>query len=291
MRGLRSRRDAGPANPSPHWTRPPERPSSYRLRDRLADMACGYLDGRKGIPELIRPTEPDEPPQQPADAGPASPPLRVRTPRIDAIIHEANVLIETEHCNLIEERALLRRQLTESEAALDSSAEESLTTAARLAGAHVGLTAQQLEQRRLAEADQRNRPLALVMARRKSAWDRQLASAERRNQAVTAQASQARHQATLSRDLMADREEAARAAARRHQELAHRRIATYLQQLVRTHPEGRKLNDSFSEFQVDPELPEWAREPRSLRTRAEPEPGDGGPHGSEPISEPTSERQ
>lgn len=272
-------------------------------------MACGYLDGRKGIPEATGLTDPNEPlpPYLPigADDGPGSesmaraagpwlpdgdpppgpgpepeptePRRRIRTPRIDAIIREANALIETERCHVIEERVLLRQQLTQHQITLDSSAEELLTTAARLAEAQVGLTSQQLEQRRLAETDQDSRPLGLVMARRRTAWDRRRTSAEQGHQAMATQAIQAEHEARLRRDLIADREEAARAAARRHHELAHRRIATYLQQLVRSHPQGRKLNGSLTEFQVGPELPEWARELSTFRSRAEPGPGDDAP--------------
>ena len=98
-------------------------------------MACGYLDGRKGIPEATGLTDPNEPlpPYLPigADDGPGSesmaraagpwlpdgdpppgpgpepeptePRRRIRTPRIDAIIREANALIETERCHVIEE--------------------------------------------------------------------------------------------------------------------------------------------------------------------------------------------
>ena len=34
------------------WTRPPEQPAPYRLPARLSDMLHGWLDGRRGIPEL-----------------------------------------------------------------------------------------------------------------------------------------------------------------------------------------------------------------------------------------------
>jgi hypothetical protein len=295
------------------------------MSERLADMACGYLDGRKGIPEFSEPAEPkgslppyrpdgadDDPDSEsmaraagpwppgtgtdpPAKLGSAPEPImplqRIRTPRIDAIIREANELIETERCQVIEERVLLRQQLTQHQITLDSSAKELLTTTARLEEAQVGLTSQQLEQRRLAETDQGSRPVGLVMARRRTAWDGRRASAEDRHQAVTTRATQAEHEARLCRDLIADREETARAAARRHHELAHRRIATYLQQLVRSHPQGRKLNGSLIEFRVGPELPEWAREPSTFRSRAEPGPGDDAPPDVGLNSQRRSERQ
>lgn len=224
------------------WTRPPERPARYRLSKRLSDMACGFLDGRKGIPDLSD-----------LDA--------LRTPRINAILSEANESFETERCHLIEDRARLRRQLTSHQITLETSAKELLTAQNRLTEAQVPLTPEQSELRRLAEADQARRPLGLVTARRQAAWDRRLVTAEQQYQSVTARGTQARHEAQLRLDLMVDREEAAYSAIRRHHELAHRRIATYLQQLVRTHPQGRKLNGLMAELQVGPDLPEWTKEP------------------------------
>ena len=67
----------------------------------------------------------------------------------------------------------------------------------------------------------------------------------------------AAREALLRRDLIRDRAAVARAAAKRHSELAHRRIATYLQQLVRTHRQGADLNMLLVTHPVGPDLPEW----------------------------------
>ena len=118
----------------------------------------------------------------------------------------------------------------------------------------------ELGKRRLAEQDAGSRPDTLVSARRRAAWDRRLSTAEEQHQSATAKLARAAHGFRLHEDLIRERAEVARAAARRHHDFALRRVATYLQQLVRKHPRGAELNEWLTDYRVGPDLPEWARE-------------------------------
>jgi len=255
-------------------------------------MFFGFLDGRKGIPELAElsdrvPSRANgsavglaDDPYLPTNDLPATgepmPAPRVRTPRIDTIIREANVRIETEWCRLVDDRAILTQRMTGHQVSLDALGKELLTTEGRLAEARHPLNEEERDLRRLAESDPESRPAGLVRARRLEAWDRRRAAAEQRHHSVTGQWAQAHRHARLDRDLIGEREAVARAAARRHHEYALRRIATYLQQLVRSHPQGRKLNSLLAEYQVGPDLPEWTKEPTIRRPGEDSRPSDGG---------------
>ena len=100
----------------------------------------------------------------------------------------------------------------------------------------------------------------LVSARRQAAWDRRLSTVGRVTAVGNCRAVRAAYAFRLHEDLIRERAEVARAAARRHHEFALRRVATYLQQLVRKHPRGAELNQWLMDYRVAPDLPEWARE-------------------------------
>lgn len=118
-----------------------------------------------------------------------------------------------------------------------------------------------LEVRRLAERDPHSRPDALIHARRKTERERAVEAAQRRRLSVAAQLAEAQRESHVRAQLIWDRAAVARAAARRHHELAHRRIATYQQQLVRTHHQGLELNKLLLEHPVNPQLPGWVSQP------------------------------
>lgn len=120
---------------------------------------------------------------------------------------------------------------------------------------------EELKVRRLAERDQARRPEGLIRARRHSGWQRRLLAAEQRERELAERKAQADHAALLRDELISYREAAARAAARRHYEFALRRIATYQQQLIRSHDRGSELNQLLIEHPVGPDLPDWTKDP------------------------------
>ena len=228
-------------------------------------MLCGFLDGKHGIPELAEPRADER-------ARDFAPPPAVRTPRIDMLIRQANQRIEGEWSNLVDDRVRLKQRRTEHQITFDALSKELLITEGRMTEARHPLSDHERDARRLAESDQQSRPAGLVRARRQEAWDRRRVLAEETHRSATREWTRAHHQAQLGSDLIGEREAAARAAARRHHEYALRRIATYLQLLVRTHPKGRRLNSLLGEYQVAPDLPEWTKEPPRAGDQ---EPGSG----------------
>jgi hypothetical protein len=127
------------------------------------------------------------------------------------------------------------------------------------------LTEPELSVRRLAEHDPSERPDSLVRARRQAEWERRLAAAMHLTQAAAAQVAEATREAQLREELIADRIAVARAVALRHREFHLRRIATYLQQLMRSHKQGTDLNMLLMRYPVGPDLPEWTRGPDGTR--------------------------
>jgi hypothetical protein len=245
-------RAAGPAAPSP-WTRPPEQPARYRLPDRLSDMFHGWRDGKHGLPPL---------PPPPPDAGrPGQDTPRPRTGRMEVLARQATELIEGEKIRCGEDSAVLKQEATRFLMLRDALTDEVAVTAQKLREAQNPLSDQQRDARRLAEHDTQHRPAGLVRLRRQTAWERQLAAAEQRHRGIVARLAEASREAELRKELISDRAAAARAGARRHHELALRRIATYQQQLVRTHPQGAELNRLLVEHPAGPDLPAWTRDP------------------------------
>ena len=251
-------RVSGPAVSSP-WTRPPEQPARYRLPDRLSDMIHGWLDGRHGLPLL------------PPDTGrPGQDASLPRTNRMEVLARQATELIEGEKIRCGEDSAALKREATQFLMLGDALTDEIAVSEQKLRQAQNPLSDQQRDARRLAEHDTQHRPAGLVRLRRQTAWERQLATAEQHHRGIVARLAEASREAQLREELISDRAAAARAAARRHHELALRRIATYLQQLVRTHPHGGELNRLLVEHPVGPDLPAWTRDPAAGKPGAEP---------------------
>ena len=270
----------GRAAASP-WTRAPEQAARYGLAARLSDMLHGWLDGRRGIPVL--PPVPD-----PADSADGTPggepnlggksdgeavpasgpaplgePAQVSTQRMKVLSSLAGELIALEETRLIEDRSALERQAARFLADRDALSRDLALAEARLRQATNPLTIEQREDRRFAERDAQARPVTLIRARRHSAWERRLGAAEQQHKSVLARFAEADRQAKLRQDLIRDRIELAQADARRQYELALRRIATYAQQLVRTHPQGRELNRLLLSHPVGPELPAWTDDPNT----------------------------
>ena len=131
-------------------------------------------------------------------------------------------------------------------------------TAAKLAQARSPLTDPEREP--ALRRDEQRRPAGLVRARRLAGAERRLADAEQVHRSVMVRLAEADREAQLREELIKDRAAAAQAAARRHHELAMRRIATYLQQLTRTHPHGAELSRLLMRNPVGADLPEWTRE-------------------------------
>ncbi len=248
---------AGRLTDAAAWTRPPVEPARYRLSARLSDMIHGWLDGRRSLPPL--PTDREQPAGYEPHDGADLPALC--TPRMEVLSREAAQLIEGERIRCGEECALLKREAARFLGVRDSLTAEVAVTAEKLTQARTPLAAEERAARRLAERDEQSRPAGLVHARRQTGWERRLTGAEQRHQSVTGRLAEATRGAQLREALIRDREAAARAAARRHHELGMRRIATYLQQLTRTHPHGADLSRLLMHTPVGPDLPEWTREP------------------------------
>jgi hypothetical protein len=251
------------------WTRPPVEPARYQLSARLSDMLHGWLDGRRGLPPLPADPEPatsDKPaadheaPVADAAMDRVSRPV-LSTPRMAVLSRQAAELMESERLRCVDECALLKREAAGFLGERDSLSAALAVTAEKLAQARTPLAAEERAARRLAERDEQSRPAGLVHARRQTGWERRLAGAEQLHQSVTGQLAEATREAQLREELIRDREAAARAAARRHYELGMRRIATYLQQLTRTHPRGAELGRLLMHTPAGPDLPAWTTDP------------------------------
>ena len=282
------------------WTRPPEKPTRYRLPTRLSDMAHGWLDGKRGLPHLpehATPSQPGKPAptageapvppfgahaapavpdvqaplaarESPPGAGepptttvPATQPSWLQTPRMLALWGQALEMIAAEEEARIRDCSAYLSQLRRFQKARDIAATRHEQALAELALARCPLTESELLARRLAEQNKQDRPESLVRARRQIAWERRLANAVQEVNTSTAQLADATREAELRSELHRNRTALARAAAHRHYEFYLRRTATYLQQLVRTHERGRDLNMLLMRHQVGPQLPEWTRKP------------------------------
>jgi len=274
------------------WTRPPAKPTRYWLPTRLTDMGHGWLDGRRGLPrmpEVTAPSPPSEsaptggtaetpflvhavqtvpdaqaPPaveEAPAATVPVTPPSWLQTPRMRVLWGQARELIRAEEEACIRDCSAYERELRQFQKARDAVEKQHEQALAELARAQRPLTDPELSTRRLAEQSPRDRPDSLVRARRQTGWERRLARAAQKANAVTAQLADATRESELREGLSRDRKAVARTAALRHYEFYMRRTATYLQQLVRTHKQGTDLNMLLMRYPVGPELPEWTRNP------------------------------
>jgi hypothetical protein len=300
------------ASPDPHspqwrstptvWTWPPEEPSVYRLRDRLSDMFHGWRDGRRKI--LLLSQVPDGPGKGPSSAagpgpGPAgepspagstgaglrtgraseavsgtTPEVAISTPRIMVLGSEALEAIAREELLLEKSRAPLILQLEEARAVQDALPEKIRLAADALLVAQQVQPVEDQTRRRTAEQNDRQRPHSLILSRRRGEHSRRLAKAERDYLALTERHAEAIRTAEALAEIIGHRTAAAQAAARRDHERGQRRIATYLQQLVRSRkPDDLHLNTLILRHPVGPDLPEWVRGPIPI----EPETDETGP--------------
>lgn len=294
--------ESGQRHPdSTPWTRPPEQPAPYRLSTRLSDMMHGWLDGRRGLPRLPQPVpaSPGAGSVPPDTAGSATGPGEarrdrspldwLRTAKMAELSDWGLELISGERIAYLTDCAELKRERDIYRALCEAAAEKTEIAKKQLDAAREPLSSQESGRRRLAEADSGARPDSLVRGRRQAAWERRVRSAEREYQ-VAAEAEADAGAAVLTREaFLRDRAAVARAAAERYHELAQRRIATYLQQLVRSHRHGADLNLLLMRYPVGPDLPEWTREPAEAAGEPAPCPPGGEPHGIYPGDE-TSRR-
>lgn len=94
-----SRRAVATAAADLLWTRPPEKPTRYRLPTRLTDMGHGWLDGRRGLPHLPENVPPDSsgesaPPTGEADSSGELAPLTGEAPVPSLLAHAAQTVPE-----------------------------------------------------------------------------------------------------------------------------------------------------------------------------------------------------
>ena len=293
------------------WTRPPEPPMPYGLVARFSDMFHGWLDGRRGIPRLpeVKPVNGAAVPSADEHTKPLPPEVGetaaetalpwLETPRMKVLSWQALERIHNEEIACLTDCAVRKEELKKFLRDRDAAAQQVARAKNKLEQAQRPLSADERETRRLAEEDRRKRPEALVRARRDTAWERRLRDAEQAYLAAIARLAEATRQAEAREEFIRDRTAVARAAALRHHELAMRRIATYLQQLVRRHRQGPDLNLLLVRYPAGPDLPEWTRDPeadipddpspigrQTGRRRSHVGNGTGGAH----VSEETSSR-
>ena len=280
------------------WTRPPQAPTRYSLRTRLADMAHGWADGKRGLPSLpeIPPAGPvngaasqtpnghfdaarlepfqnrvagSDGPTAPAaarattatDQAAAMPPGWLQTPRMQMLCSRALELISAE-----EQACIGTAPCTKGSSRIpqcQGRRRREFLAAGRDLRGRSGRSARRSCHQAAGGAGARDRPEASCGNAGKpngnAGWRR------RRSPSVARRLAEATRDAELREELIRDRVAAARAAALRHHEFHMRRIATYLQQLVRTHKRGDELNMLIMRYPVGPDLPEWTRAPTGAR--------------------------
>ncbi len=115
-----------------------------------------------------------------------------------------------------------------------------------------------LKERRMAEGDVSRRPDRLVRDRRLAEYARRCTEAEAAYLAFAAELARVSQGIRAHENALARRLAIARTQAHRVHEHIWRRVATYWQQLVRSHRYGPELNKRL--HPVGPELPRWAQE-------------------------------
>lgn len=139
---------SGAASP---WTRPPEQPAPYRLPARLSDMLHGWLDGKRGIPEVpngrtsavsmaaASDTETGYPKlsDSPDVAKPQIRPPTLWTPRIEVLVRRSRELIEEERIRFADDWSELKRRSIEYQMSLDPLKEQVTALDERLNQARV----------------------------------------------------------------------------------------------------------------------------------------------------------
>jgi hypothetical protein len=264
----------------PAWTTRPAEPSGYGPLARLSDMFHGWYDGKRRIPLLVagEPSDgatPDGTTSEDESPGEETPEavsvheaaneLRVWTPRIEVLGREARQAIAREKRSLDEAQAGVAKRLGKARAE-----KQTLEEKIKLAEEDLGLARrpqpeEERTTRRLAERDSRTHPDAFVRQRRQAEHARKLAKAQRGYLALIARHAEVSESEEALREAINRRNSAAQAAAWQHYERGQRRIATYLQQLVRSRKrEGPRLNQIIPLHPVGPDLPSWLGEPTPL---------------------------
>lgn len=217
-------------------------PLRYRRLARLSDIAHGWLDGRRGIPQVdVRPSgEPGKGAEGQRRAAPEPEYMQVDTPQLVKLRAMAGELMDQERIAWLWDIESIVSELARIRAGKQTLTDRFQAAARDLARAAQRPTDEDLEERRTADSGIR------------------LAEAEEAHLVARAHLAQVEHAVQAYESLLEGR--AAIARARAHQVLEHflRRTATYWQQLVRVHPHGKVLNARLRP--VGPQLPSWARE-------------------------------
>jgi hypothetical protein len=305
--------------PDSHWADPPAKPIRYRLGAWFADVYHGRRDGRKRIPHVSIAPDGSEPQTAGIDSsdglGPDSPPpagehpplgngaapgvapqtgppvsagaggdpadIHARTPHLMKLRALARELIGQERVAMLTDMVPIHAELSRLRAQ-ETDLQGRLAAAKRTVEELLGAppSDEDLKERRIAEADVGRRPDRLVRERRLAEYGRRCGEAEAGYLAVAAELARVSQDIRAHEKALARRLEIARTRAHRVYEHTWRRVATYWQQLVRSHRYGRELNASLR--LVGPELPRWAQEPEDSPA------GDAAPADGE--QEPTAGR-
>lgn len=238
------------------WTARPARPVRYLPHHILADWFHGWRDGKRGVPVMPRlaaPGEREDPLAVSAAVDHFDDTRRlVTTPRLEVLRRRAAEQTTREKTTYLAARDPLYREAEALIPTVDEWRHRVAEAAARLDRARVAPAEEDLKERRTGETD---RPDTLVRQRRLAEHARRLADAEAAHeQARSRLTAHLRRQAELSETLQ-HHDRAFRARERRVNEHAGRRVATYWQQLVRSHDDGPGLNSQLRP--IGPDLPGW----------------------------------
>ncbi|MGX1612654.1 hypothetical protein ACWIF8_02030 [Micromonospora chalcea] len=238
------------------WTAAPARPVRYLPHHALADWFHGWRDGKRRVPALPRQATDEEGEPVQASTAPGSDFDETRrlvtTPRLEALRRRAEEQIATEDTVFLAVQDPLARELQALIPVVEEWRRKVVEAAAKLDLARQAPADEDLKERRTAEAD---RPDSLVRQRRLAEHARRLANAELAHERACDHLElHLRHRAEITETLR-HQERAFQARKCRLKEHAGRRVATYWQQLVRSHDDGPELNSHLRP--IGPDLPGW----------------------------------
>ncbi|MEU5907869.1 hypothetical protein ABZ780_26290 [Micromonospora sp. NPDC047467] len=238
------------------WTAAPARPVRYLPHQALADWFHGWRDGKRGVPALPRQAAAEEDGTNLAGTIPGADfdqsRRLVTTPRLETLRRRAEEQIAKEEVVFLAARDPITRELRALTPAIEQWRRRAAEAAAKLSSAREAPADEDLKERRTAETD---RPDSLVRQRRLAEHARRLASAELAHERACGHLEvHLRRQAEIT-ETLGHQKRAFQARKRRLEEHAGRRVATYWQQLVRSHDDGPELNSQLRP--IGPELPGW----------------------------------
>ncbi|MDH2430328.1 hypothetical protein [Sphaerisporangium sp. TRM90804] len=182
------------------------------------------------------------------------------TPRIEAIKSQTLAEIADEERRLEESVAVLRKMVARAREDRDVMPRAIDLAEREVDAAWTPPTPQSLTCRRTAEQNTARRPDELIRLRRTGDHRRRVRKAENAYLERSRELAHAIRSEEMLNEIIAHRTAVARAAAHRLHQHGNRRIATYLQQLVRKHKRGPELNLVLLRHPVGPSLPAWVTE-------------------------------